>query len=79
MRNPTCQKCPHINKRVSFLLQQRLRVNGGIHAQKEDKSAGEVIWENAGGRGKEQFKVGISQDRESLRGKACGQRVCGAR
>ena len=54
-------------------------MNGGIHAQKEDKSAGEVIWENAGGRGKEQFKVGISQDRESLRGKACGQRVCGAR
>lgn len=50
------------------------KVKGGwMHAQKEDKSGGEVIWKK-----QSTFKVGISQDRESLLGKAYGQCVGGA-
>lgn len=33
---------------MSFLLQQRLGVDGGMHAQKEDKGGvREVIWKKA--------------------------------
>lgn len=50
-----------------------------MHAQKEDRR-GERGYLEKGlkWRGKEQFKVGIRQDRKSLLGKAYGQHVGGA-
>lgn len=32
---------------MSFLSQQKLRLDRGMYAQKEDKAEGEVIWKKA--------------------------------
>lgn len=89
--NPVCQErvatlgprmTTTINKRLRYELSLAAKVKGGWRnactERRQKGGEGGYLEKGLKCRGKEQFKVGIRQDRESLLGEARGRCVGGA-